>query len=352
MSADVSVLRRLALLATATSLAVGLAGTVAVTPAAATGQSTAIVVPSSPTTLPKAIEPLPPYQPQSYCDPRVRRGTRALANLLTSTYAGTAIVSLTRPCGTDTSEHYDGRAIDWGVDHRNDKQRRLGKAFLHWLFAADSAGDADAMVRRLGVMYVIWNKRIWGAWSQRWEDYSCSGVTACHVDHMHISLDWSGAMKKTSFWTGVVRPPMNPPLFPLRATGVATTIRVSPRDPDPAPTYKLVADARYRVTVSGTYHYDDRRRHRADATCSTADGSTWGRATDPAVAGDGSLDLTVNGRHRWRPTTATDGSACDPDHRYHRVVTTTDATPLTLAIDDPQPWDDGGALTVTVQRVG
>src|SRR5437868_15346055 len=76
-------------------------------------------VPHAPVGLPTAIEQMPPYQPEAFCSPTVKPGTQALANLLTATYPGTAIVSLVRPCASDTSEHYDGRAIDWGVDHRN-----------------------------------------------------------------------------------------------------------------------------------------------------------------------------------------------------------------------------------------
>src|SRR3954452_15971247 len=181
------------------------------------------VVPTAPVALPGDIEVTPPYQPQTFCYPVANPRTVTLASKLTATYAGTAIVSLTRPCGTDTSEHYDGRAIDWGVDHRHDSQRAKGNAFLRWLFATDAAGNDHAMLRRLGVMYVIWNKQIWGSWSEKWEPYSCSGVTACHVDHMHISLDWSGAMKKTSFWTGSVSAPMPPPLISIRALNVAKT---------------------------------------------------------------------------------------------------------------------------------
>jgi hypothetical protein len=308
------------------------------------------VTPTAPVKLPSTIEIMPPYQPQTFCSPTVKPGTQALANKLTATYAGTAIVSLVRPCGTDTSEHYDGRAIDWGVDHRNDKQRSQGKAFLSWLFASDKAGNDHAMVRRLGVMYVIWNKQIWGSWSQKWEPYSCSGVTACHVDHMHISLDWSGAMKKTSFWTGIVRAPMPPPLVSIRALHDAKTQQVSVRDDAPTPVYRLVAGARYRITVAGHYRYDDRTRHHADAGCSTSDGTTW-VARQPGEPTPGQYDLFVNGSHYWRAT-GTVVNGCSTTHTYRRYVTTADkGVALRLAINDPSRWLGSGSLTVTVVRV-
>jgi hypothetical protein len=311
--------------------------------------ASAMAVPSAPVTLPVEIEVMPPYQPQIFCDPVVKPGTKALADLLTTTYAGTAVVSLTRTCGSDTSEHYDGRAIDWGVDHRIDKQRLQGKAFLQWLFAADEAGNGKAMLRRLGVMYIIWNKQIWGAWSNSWEPYSCSGATACHVDHMHISLDWSGAEKKTSFWTGIVRDPMPPPLMPIKALHEPVTVTVSARDDSPEPSYKLVAGGKYRFKVSGVYHYDDRSRHRADAECSTADGTTWTK--DPVDGTPGVYDLSVNGVTRWRATgEVVDG--CSATHTYKRVLTFEERTPLLTVINNPNGWWGDGELTLTVERIG
>ena len=308
-------------------------------------------VPDVPVQLPVEIEPMPPYQPQQFCDPVAKPGTRALANLLTSTYAGTAIVSLTRPCDGSRSEHYDGRAIDWGVDHRIDAQRAKGKAFLHWLFSTDDSGNDDAMLRRLGVMYVIWNKQIWGAYSQRWEPYSCSGTTACHVDHMHISLDWSGAMKKTSFWTGKVTEPMDPPLYALRTVGETQTVSVEAREDDPTPEFKLVSGARYRLTVSGTYHYDGERGHRADAECSTPDGDTWSPLTaDEKGPRSGALDLWINDMHRWRPDQAA-ADGCDATHHYHRTISIDDNTPLVARVAVDNPWWTDGALTLTIRRV-
>ena len=307
------------------------------------------VVPTAPVKIPADIEVMPPYQPQTFCHPVTQPGTLALANKLTATYAGTAIVSLSRPCDGSTSEHFDGRAIDWGVDHRNDRQRAKGQAFLHWLFATDAAGHDHAMLRRLGVMYVIWNKQIWGSWSHKWEPYSCSGVTACHVDHMHISLDWSGAKKRTSFWTGIVTAPMPPPLLNIRALNVARTQTVSVRDDAPQPVYRLLAGGRYRIRVRDVYHYDDRTRHRADAECSTRDGSTWSpRPADESTPGQ--FDLIVNGSHAWHPTGAV-VNGCSTDHTYRHVLTVDKNTPLRFVVNDPSRWLGRGSLSVTIVRV-
>jgi len=331
-----------------TATAVLLAAAVVTTTPLSAGAAGAIV-PHASVTLPTDIEVFPPYQPQTFCDPVAKPGTLALAHLLTSTYSGTSIVSLTRACGSDTSEHYDGRAIDWGVDHRNAKMREQGKAFLAWLFASDSVGDKDAMVRRLGVMYVIWNHRIWGSYSQHWEPYTnCTGPTACHVDHMHISLDWSGALKKTSFWTGTVTAPMPPPLQTLKVGSTATTT-VSPRYA-PTPAYRLVKGGRYTFTVTGTYNYDGQRHHRADAECSTTDGTHWHQRADAEDTGKiGLLDLWVNDMHAWKAPTA-DGCAMQ-HHRYTKTITAKKRSALAYAIHDTDTWGADGQLKVTVHRL-
>jgi hypothetical protein len=167
---------------------------------------------------------------------------------------------------------------------------------------------------------------------------------------MHISLDWSGAMKKTSFWTGVVSDPMPPPLIAIRALHSAKTQTVSVRDDNPQPIYRLVSGGRYRITVAGTYRYDDRFRHRADAACSTRDRTTWlSRPVNQSTAGQ--YDLFVNGSHHWRARgTVTDG--CSAEHTYVHRVAVDKRTALRLVINDPDRWLGKGSLTVTVVRVG
>lgn len=165
--------------------------------------------PKPPASLPSGIEDLTSYVPQTACDPTARTGTDALARLLTSTYQDTT-ANTTYACGTDgpVSEHYDGRAIDWMISARTAQQQAEVQAFLTWLVAPDAAGHPYAMARRLGVMYVIYDAQIWGAYraSEGWRPYACSGVTGCHQDHVHISLSWNGALGRTSFWTGTVAP--------------------------------------------------------------------------------------------------------------------------------------------------
>jgi hypothetical protein len=182
-------------------------------PAVAVGVPT----PRVPAGLPSAIEPLGGYVEQVACQPKARPGTLRLADLLVHTYRSYAPTSYATgyACGTDgtRSEHYDGRAIDWMVDVHNTRQHAAAKAVIGWLLATDAAGNRFAMARRLGVMYLIYDNRMWGAWDGRWEEYNnCSHLPApayansCHRTHMHISLTWNGAMGRTSYWTGRVAP--------------------------------------------------------------------------------------------------------------------------------------------------
>jgi peptidoglycan hydrolase-like protein with peptidoglycan-binding domain len=190
-------------------------GTICATSATAASAVAAPPTPPAPRGLPALIEPLANYVEQVACDPQIRPGTAKLARLLARTYStyNATAWSSTYSCGTDgsRSEHYDGRAIDWMVDVHNTKQHAAAKAAIAWLLATDKAGNKFAMARRLGVMYLIYDNQMWGAWDGRWEQYNnCSHLPArandnwCHRTHMHISLSWAGAMGRTSYWTGRV----------------------------------------------------------------------------------------------------------------------------------------------------
>ncbi|HEY6794575.1 MAG TPA: peptidoglycan-binding protein [Kineosporiaceae bacterium] len=167
--------------------------------------------PAVPDGLPAGIEDASPYLQQVSCDPVAKPGTLALAHLLITTYPGTS-AGITRACGADgfASEHYEGRALDWMTSVRDPQGAARAQAFLSWLLAPDAADRPFALARRLGVMYVIWDDRIWGAYaaSAGWRPYSrCAEHpepawdTSCHRDHVHISLSWAGALGRTSFWT-------------------------------------------------------------------------------------------------------------------------------------------------------
>ncbi len=165
--------------------------------------------------VPAGIEDLAAYVPANSCSPTTRPGTRKLGALLVRTYPGTSFGGA-RGCGaTPDSEHHDGRAVDWMNSVRDAEQAQQAQAVIDWLLAPDAQGRPYANARRLGVMYVIWDNRIWGAYraGDGWREYNgclaqskqkTSLDAACHRNHMHLSLSWAGATGATSYWTGQV----------------------------------------------------------------------------------------------------------------------------------------------------
>ena len=154
-------------------------------------------LPSPQVTLPAALDRLADYSPQTSCDPTDKPGSIAYGELLTSIYPNT-VYGISRACTeAGTSEHKDGRAVDFMINANDPAQKKVADDIVGWLTANDGA-----MARRLGVMYLIWNRQIWGTWDipGGWQPYSGSSP---HTDHIHTSLTWDGAMKNTSWWTGV-----------------------------------------------------------------------------------------------------------------------------------------------------
>jgi hypothetical protein len=148
------------------------------------------------------------YMPQSTCTPKAKPGTTAVLKLLIKAWGGSSS-GISRGCGVGTtSEHKEGRALDWRMSIKSASQRkRVGQA-VAWLTA-----NNGEVAYRLGVMYVIWNQHIWSLYYPElgWRKMANRGsVTANHKNHVHISLSWDGAMKQTSWWTGVpVTQPLN-----------------------------------------------------------------------------------------------------------------------------------------------
>ena len=213
--------RRLAGVAAALAAAAAL-GTATAAPAAA-----ALPNPSFPVT----IDAYAPYEAESTCSPIVKPGIVALRDqILRPEFAGAlSDYGTTRSCSSSSSGHEEGRAVDWMMDYRLAAERANGQAFIDWLLATDGHGNKHAMARRLGVMYVIWNDKIWSASraAEGWRPYvhascrtmplsSCS-ATLRHIDHVHLSLSWDGANKRTSYWTAATTPAPTAPIKPAPA---------------------------------------------------------------------------------------------------------------------------------------
>jgi hypothetical protein len=353
-----------------------------------------------------SIENLSPYQPQTKCHPTAQLGVLKFRALILKTYKGTGDDGIVRGCKVGgTSEHKEGRAWDWAVSYKNAHQVAQVHALFNWLFATDAYGHKYAMARRLGVMYIIWNKKIWGTYSASagWRPYSCSGITGCHQNHVHFSFSKAGATGKTSYWTKVVvnvgGTPGNgdtggyhgggstggsagtptshggdgdgwtragPPVLADAKLPVQVAV---PTDGYVLTPYALQAGHHYLVTVGGSYTYAtvrtswsdaDRTPLVADAECvqqpQWSDGAvdtTW--TPTPAFGGDYRevlLDLSVNRTTSWTPT-VDDGNGCNPtDHRYVMHLTPTRTGALFLHVVGGDRTAGSGTFTVTVSRDG
>ena len=179
--------------------------------AAPWGRTAAWAAPDAPKFGP-IIEGYAKYDPQDECKPKPKPGVVAFKNLVLDEYPDTGAGSISRACSIGgTSEHKEGRAWDWGVNATKPAQKAMASDLLDWLFAPDKYGHKHAMARRLGIMYLIWNRRIWGAWGPGWETYCVQKGDKCkdpdsgvvlnpHRDHMHLSFSWKAAHKNTTFW--------------------------------------------------------------------------------------------------------------------------------------------------------
>jgi hypothetical protein len=159
------------------------------------------------------VEDYAAYDPQTGCTKKPRVGTVALGEWLVATHGGSG-GAVNRPCsGSGTSEHKDGRAVDWVLDADTAADRKLARTFLQAAFATDAEGNQAALARRMGIMYIIWSDHYYPAYHQfQRESYlssSCRSRHACsktlrHRDHMHISLSKAGAKALTSFYVDLV----------------------------------------------------------------------------------------------------------------------------------------------------
>ncbi|MFB7089296.1 hypothetical protein ACFCZF_28520, partial [Streptomyces sp. NPDC056296] len=146
-----------------------------------------------------AIDAYADYDPQDTCDPTAKPGAVGLRDLLNEAY-GSHTSYFTRACDSGgTSEHKEGRALDYMLNYYDSGERAVAEDVLTWLLKTDKHGNKHANARRLGIMYLIWNDRIWSS-SQAadgWREYDGSNP---HTDHIHFSLSWAGARQQTSWW--------------------------------------------------------------------------------------------------------------------------------------------------------
>jgi peptidoglycan hydrolase-like protein with peptidoglycan-binding domain len=160
--------------------------------------------PQAPVAQPAEAEAPQPYVGQSSCAPFAKSGVRKFRDLILDTYGRGSDGGTKRACNVGSkSEHKEGRAWDWMVNASVKKDKRVADKVIAWLLADGPDGQTNVQARRLGVMYIIWNGRIWGSYNDTWKQLSAGSHQ--HTDHVHFSFSWAGATGKTSFWSGQVR---------------------------------------------------------------------------------------------------------------------------------------------------
>jgi hypothetical protein len=326
----------------------------------------------------KAIDPLPKYAGQSKCSPTAKPGTSALSKMLLSTYKGSRSLGIVRACKIGgTSEHKEGRAFDWGLSAYSARDRGYANDFTKWALATDKYGNKYANARRLGIQYMIWNKRIWSVSyaSSGWRKYTGASP---HTDHVHISLSWNGANKKTSFWTGKVAGVTSKPApAPVKAPVKSPAPPAAPAAPKTLPTGPtlndetvqldtksttgtstkgaLVKGQKYLVEAGGTYRYGSSSAAVADAQCSTAGKSSWAaqrsvHAKAPKTSDH--LNVYLNGAKFAGTADTNTGQNCNTtDHVYRWVHTATVSGRAQLRLWEPGSFkDNSGSLTLRIIR--
>jgi peptidoglycan hydrolase-like protein with peptidoglycan-binding domain len=148
-----------------------------------------------PVTLPDDLDPASPYLPQVSCSPIDMPGVIKLRDLVLKTYGEGGKGAIHHGCTEGVSEHSEGRAWDWMASTTDKQQKAAAADFISWV-----TRNKGENARRLGIMYVIYNKKIWSIYREG-EGWRPSND---HVDHVHISFSWNGARGNTSFWTGKV----------------------------------------------------------------------------------------------------------------------------------------------------
>jgi hypothetical protein len=153
------------------------------------------------------------YDPATHCSSKPRPGVVALQGWLEDNVRGVFWGSYRcEKWGRhEASLHAENRAIDWHLDASDAADREAADELITLLLATDSAGNEQALARRMGVEELIWDCEYWAAGMPELQAYRpCYGkrgkprrrvdTTVAHRDHVHIGMTRAGAKARTSFW--------------------------------------------------------------------------------------------------------------------------------------------------------
>lgn len=147
--------------------------------------------------------------PVTACDrrePLNKPGVVSFMDRVVEAYPDTRlpILGIHNGCAGEVGEHWAGRAWDWAANANDPGKRASAYELLDWLFATRD-GYAHAYARRFGIMYIIYDRKIWSAYPEdgagRFEARTYTGSSP-HLDHVHFSFSVKGSAKQTTWWTG------------------------------------------------------------------------------------------------------------------------------------------------------
>ena len=153
------------------------------------------------------VEDYAPRDPPTTCDPGAKPGVLLFRDFVVSSIGG-GEGHIERPCSWgNPNHHHEGRAWDWMVSANDPADVARVELLLSWLFATDERGEPHAMLRRAGIDYIIWDRRIWNARNRVWEPYTGASP---HTDHVHFSFSWPAARGETSLYDFLLYGPDEP----------------------------------------------------------------------------------------------------------------------------------------------
>lgn len=152
-------------------------------------------------------EPYTPVESELGCDPTPKPGVVKFRDWVMANFGGYD-AGIPRACNDsdrpNPSGHKLGRAWDFGWAVLSPQQlgglKSTGKqADVDKLIELLLANDGE-LIRRSGVTYMIWQRRIWSTTTRAWQPYSGPDP---HTDHLHLSFGTAGAMGKTSLYRAI-----------------------------------------------------------------------------------------------------------------------------------------------------
>jgi hypothetical protein len=142
------------------------------------------------------IDGYQPYDGQTTCHSQPMPGVVEFRDYL-NFWFGPHTAYINRACSSGgQSEHKEGRALDYMLPSTDPTSLKI----LANVLGTDKYGNAHALGRRFGLMYIISNRKMFRFYHPEWGWQPYNGSNP-HTDHIHFSFSWPGALKQTSWWT-------------------------------------------------------------------------------------------------------------------------------------------------------